>query len=105
MSQSHFAAEPSLSDEKQADFETSEKVLHSKSDVESSSGTGTDSDTILQNERDLVTHIISIHDDPSLNPWTFRSFFIGIGLSAFGGVLGERHFCSKGPHQLMSCNE
>lgn len=43
---------------------------------------------VLDNERELASHVISVHDDPSLNPWTFRSWFIGIGLSAFGGVLG-----------------
>jgi hypothetical protein len=106
MSEPPLAAEPSLANEKQADFgvETSEKVPYSKTDVESTTGTGT---AVLRNERDLVTHVISVHDDPSLNPWTFRSFFIGIGLSAFGGVLGERQFCSRGPHwhQLMSCNK
>ena len=25
---------------------------------------------------------------PTLNPWTVKAFIIGIGLSAFGGVLG-----------------
>lgn len=44
--------------------------------------------SVLEDERDIATHVISISDDPSLNPWTFRAFFIGIGLSAFGGVLG-----------------
>jgi len=43
---------------------------------------------VLENERDIATHIITIHDDPTLNPWTVRAFVIGIGLSAFGGVLG-----------------
>ncbi|KAH9057304.1 OPT oligopeptide transporter protein-domain-containing protein [Lactarius vividus] len=86
MSKSPLAAEPSLSSEKQTGFETPEKDPYLKSDVEST--TGTDPSIVLRNERDLVTHIISVHDDPSLSPWTFRSFFIGIGLSAFGGVLG-----------------
>jgi len=26
---------------------------------------------------DLVTRVISVEDDPSLNPWTFRTFFLG----------------------------
>ncbi|KAH9176674.1 OPT oligopeptide transporter protein-domain-containing protein [Lactarius sanguifluus] len=90
MSKSPSAAEPSLSNEKQADFETPEKDPYSKSDVEST--TGTDTTAVLRNERDLVTHVISVHDDPSLNPWTFRSFFLGIGLSAFGGVLAEIYY-------------
>ncbi|KAH9040057.1 OPT oligopeptide transporter protein-domain-containing protein [Lactarius pseudohatsudake] len=90
MSKSPLAAEPSLSNEKQTGFETPEKDPYSKSDVEST--TGTDPSLVLRNERDLVTHIISVHDDPSLSPWTFRSFFIGIGLSAFGGVLAEIYY-------------
>ena len=91
-----------LSNEKQTDFATSEKVDHSKTDVEST--TETDA-AVLRNERDIVTHVISVHDDPSLNPWTFRSFFIGIGLSTFGGILGGCSFCSRGLHQLTSCNK
>jgi hypothetical protein len=93
----------SLSNEKQTDFGTSEKDPYSKTDVEST--TRTDSVVVHRNERDIVTQVISVHDDPSLNPWTFRSFFIGIGLSAFGGILGGRYFCSREPHQLMSRNK
>jgi len=26
---------------------------------------------------DLVTRVINVEDDPSLNPWTFRTFFLG----------------------------
>ncbi|KAI9461199.1 OPT oligopeptide transporter protein-domain-containing protein [Lactarius psammicola] len=89
MSKPPLSTEPSLSDEKQADLKTQEKDPYSKSDVESTTGTDT---TVLQNERDIVTHVISVKDDPSLNPWTFRSFFIGIGLSAFGGVLAEIYY-------------
>jgi hypothetical protein len=49
-----------------------------------------DSDfAVLTTERDIATHIVSIHDDPTLNPWTIRAFVIGLGLSAFGGVLGK----------------
>jgi hypothetical protein len=79
---------PPPSSEKRLDSDISEKGLPiSNTDVEST--TGNDSNAVLRNERDIVTHIISVEDDPSLNPWTFRSFFIGIGLSAFGGVLGQ----------------
>ena len=49
-----------------------------------------DSDfAVLSTEREIVTHIVSVHDDPTLNPWTIRAFVIGLGLSAFGGVLGK----------------
>ena len=43
----------------------------------------------LDTERDVATHIISVHDDPTMNPWTLRAFIVGLGLSAFGGVLGK----------------
>lgn len=26
---------------------------------------------------DLVTRVINVEDDPTLNPWTFRAFFLG----------------------------
>ena len=44
---------------------------------------------VLDSERDIATNIITVHDDPSLNPWTLRAFVLGFGLSAFGGVLGK----------------
>lgn len=43
---------------------------------------------VLDDARDIATHVITVHDDPSLSPWTVRAFVIGIGLSTFGGVLG-----------------
>lgn len=95
-SEPRLAAEASPSGEKREDVATTEMAHYSKKDVEST--TETDVTDVLQNERDIVTHVISIHDDPSLNPWTFRSFFIGLGLSAFGGILGECWFCSRVPH-------
>ncbi|KAG2099571.1 OPT oligopeptide transporter protein-domain-containing protein [Suillus discolor] len=58
-------------------------------DIETSTGEDTDDIAVLQNERDIATHVISVDDDPSLNPWTFRAFFIGLGLSAFNGSLGK----------------
>ena len=44
---------------------------------------------VLESERDIAMHIVSLHDDPTLNPWTIRAFVLGLGLSAFGGVLGK----------------
>ncbi|CAM1503347.1 Fc.00g081230.m01.CDS01 [Cosmosporella sp. VM-42] len=43
----------------------------------------------LETAEDIVTHVIQVDDDPSMNPWTFRMFFVGIGLSTFGAVLQE----------------
>ena len=61
-----------------------------KTDVEAASNRPNDdaSDVVLRSEREIATHIISVDDDPSLSPWTFRAFFLGLGLSAFGGSLG-----------------
>jgi hypothetical protein len=60
-------------------------------DIDSESAcnsTGNSNFGVLHSERDIATNIINVHDDPNLNPWTLRAFVIGLGLSAFGGVLG-----------------
>ena len=51
---------------------------------------------------DIVTHIISLHGDPSLNPWMFHTFFIRFGLPAFSGVLDEHQIHSKSLHSLIA---
>jgi len=79
---------PNATDEKP--FDAKEISYHMKGDIETSTReTETAENVVLQNEREIATHVISVDDDPSLNPWTFRSFFIGLGLSAFGGSLGK----------------
>lgn len=60
-------------------------------DVECSSEPETNGG-VLDNERDIITRVIEVSDDASLNPWTWRAFIIGIGLSAFGGVLAEIYY-------------
>ncbi|KAG6916052.1 hypothetical protein DXG01_008625 [Tephrocybe rancida] len=77
-----------------------EKILDEKnianapSDVESDITGAADSGefAVLKDERDIATNIISVADDSSLNPWTIRAFVVGIGLSAFGGVLAEIYY-------------
>lgn len=32
---------------------------------------------IVNTAEDLVTRVIDVEDDPTLNPWTFRAFFLG----------------------------
>ncbi|KJR85349.1 uncharacterized protein SPSK_08583 [Sporothrix schenckii 1099-18] len=44
---------------------------------------------VVATAEDLVTRVIDLEDDPTQNPWTFRVFFLGIGLSTFGAVLQE----------------
>ena len=60
-----------------------EKVLDSEV---ADDGGGTD---VLRDERDIATHVISVEDDTSLSPWTYRAFIIGVGLSIFSSALGE----------------
>ena len=60
-----------------------------KQDEIESERNGDSSFGVLDSERDIVTNIISVHDDPNLNPWTLRAFVVSLGLSAFGGVLGN----------------
>ncbi|KAF8136747.1 OPT oligopeptide transporter protein-domain-containing protein [Boletus edulis] len=75
-------------------LERDEKLLYPKVDVETASDPPTNgaSGIVLQSEREIATHVISVDDDPSLNPWTFRAFFLGLGLSAFGGSLAEIYY-------------
>ncbi|RFU31628.1 hypothetical protein B7463_g4723, partial [Scytalidium lignicola] len=46
-------------------------------------------DSVVGSAEDLVTRVIDLEDDPTQNPWTFRVFFLGLGLSCFGSVLQE----------------
>ena len=85
------AAAESYPEEKEASS-TDEKGYYAKADVESTEESQDPDDAVLQDERDIATHVITVQDDPTANPWTFRSFFIGIGLSAFGGVLAEIYY-------------
>ncbi|KAF9456897.1 peptide transporter MTD1 [Collybia nuda] len=38
---------------------------------------------------DVATRLISLEDDPTLPVFTFRMWFLGIGLACFGSVLGQ----------------
>jgi hypothetical protein len=38
---------------------------------------------------DIATRLISLEDDPTLPAFTFRMWFLGLGLSCFGAVLGQ----------------
>jgi hypothetical protein len=39
----------------------------------------------VRSARDLVTEVLAVEDDPSVNPWTFRMWFIGLSMSVFAG--------------------
>ncbi|KAF8120908.1 OPT oligopeptide transporter protein-domain-containing protein [Boletus edulis] len=42
---------------------------------------------VLDSGREIATYVISVDDHPFLNPWTFRAFFLGLGLSTFAHLL------------------
>ncbi|KAK3401320.1 OPT superfamily oligopeptide transporter [Sordaria brevicollis] len=46
-------------------------------------------DTTLDTPLQLVTKTLDTSDDPTQKIYTFRAFFLGLGLSAFGAVLAE----------------
>lgn len=48
----------------------------------------TDSDEKVQAEtaEDLVTHVLHVDDDPSVNPWTFRMLVLGMCLRSGLGM-------------------
>jgi hypothetical protein len=85
---SYLEGQPSLPKAKQdaLDLSPDEKLV-SETVVEVTDDY--DSNEVLQDERDIITHVLSVDDDPSLSPWTLRAFVIGIGLSVFAGALGK----------------
>ncbi|KAJ7261713.1 OPT oligopeptide transporter protein-domain-containing protein [Mycena haematopus] len=62
-----------------------------KGDIETADEPSTEF-AVLEDERDIATHVISVSDDETLNPWTIRALILGLGLSAFGGVLAEIYY-------------
>ncbi|KAK7680237.1 hypothetical protein QCA50_016746 [Cerrena zonata] len=43
----------------------------------------------IETDVDVATRLISLEDDPTLPIFTFRMWFLGLGLSCFGAVLGQ----------------
>ncbi|KAF5347867.1 hypothetical protein D9758_013819 [Tetrapyrgos nigripes] len=46
----------------------------------------------IETDIDVATRLISLEDDTTLPCWTFRMWFLGLGLSCFGAVLGQIFF-------------
>jgi hypothetical protein len=44
-------------------------------DIEASSE---DDNVVVSTAEEIVTKVIHVDDDPTLNPWTFRMFFLGM---------------------------
>ncbi|KAF8206246.1 OPT oligopeptide transporter protein-domain-containing protein [Mycena galopus ATCC 62051] len=77
-------APPSPLDEKQD--------LKGDGDIETAHESSTAEFAVLEDERDIATNVITVADDETLNPWTIRALILGLGLSAFGGVLAEIYY-------------
>jgi hypothetical protein len=45
--------------------------------------------SISGTDADYAIRLISLEDDPTLPIWTFRMWFLSLGLSCFGAVLGQ----------------
>jgi hypothetical protein len=84
-----------------SDPQFSEKAEHERahsldekkiSDVEVVSKGDSDEAGVLDDAREIATNVITVEDDPTLSPWSVRAFVIGIGMSAFGGVLAEIYY-------------
>ncbi|KAF5378543.1 hypothetical protein D9615_007071 [Tricholomella constricta] len=43
----------------------------------------------IETDVDVATRLISLEDDPTLPAFTFRMWFLGLGLACFGSVLGQ----------------
>jgi OPT oligopeptide transporter protein len=66
-----------------------------KSSVSFTTSSDSDSEQFnapAETAKDLVTEVLSATDDPTLNPWTFRVWFLGMGLSTFGGSLATIYY-------------
>ncbi|KAJ5738648.1 hypothetical protein N7493_001803 [Penicillium malachiteum] len=67
-------------------------TTNSPQDVEE--GNDFDEDIIHHpaDQDDILTHTIHVQDDPTLNCFTFRTWFLGIGLAIFGGVISSIYY-------------
>jgi hypothetical protein len=66
---------------------------------------GQEEEIHLNTAEDIVTHVIDLDDDPTLNPWTFRMFFLGtvaFSENAQTSYLSNLH--RHGPFVLWSCS-
>ena len=70
-----FEDSNALEDEKPKLSISKETLSPRTYDVESSSD---DDNVVVSTAEEIVTKIIHVDDDPTLNPWTFRMFFLGM---------------------------
>jgi hypothetical protein len=55
----------------------------------------------VETDIDVATRLISLQDDPTLPIFTFRTCFLGLGLSSFGAVLGQILVCLVPPPLVL----
>jgi hypothetical protein len=99
--------------EKKSPLSEKDKIITAEAESKQSSdveGGVENYNTPAETANDLITEVIHVRDDPSLNPWTFRVWFLGtysfhifeiivctdfrkgIGLSTFGGCLATIYY-------------
>ncbi|KIW00506.1 OPT family small oligopeptide transporter [Verruconis gallopava] len=44
---------------------------------------------VVDTAEEITTAVLHVEDDPTLNPWTFRTVFLGLGFAVFGSTLQE----------------
>ncbi|KAJ7643023.1 peptide transporter MTD1 [Mycena polygramma] len=75
--------------EKESSVQTAEVVLEVYDDVRAIDLDDSGKERPIVTDVDVATRLISLEDDPTLPAFTFRMWFLGLGLSCFGAVLGQ----------------
>ncbi|KAF8524054.1 OPT oligopeptide transporter [Hysterangium stoloniferum] len=74
--------------EAEATVDVSYKVDPDKGSIDDSELESVENVEVIRKAEDVATLVITTDDDPTLPVFTFRTIFLGVGLSAFGAVLG-----------------
>lgn len=83
-----FSADEKSFDEKHDDSDrSSSNIEHVYDDIVALGEDGREKP--VETDLEVVTRLISLEDDTTLPILTFRTWFLGIGLSCFGAVLGQ----------------
>lgn len=62
-----------------------------------------DSEYFIQDAADVALKVLSTKDDPDLPSLTFRTFFLGLGFSAFGAYVFSIRFHRLTVHTIVQC--
>ncbi|KAH7379849.1 OPT oligopeptide transporter protein-domain-containing protein [Cadophora sp. MPI-SDFR-AT-0126] len=77
----------STSLEKTKTEKSTENLVRVSESVSRDAERGAGEPRVVANMEEIALKALHIDDDPTLNPWTFRMFLIGFGLSGFGSAL------------------